>query len=70
LGRRNADARAQTPPSYLIKLTAEQRRVLQIPESFLGPLETPIKSEAFSAFLKNRYDLMKEGFVGSVRDNL
>lgn len=66
----NADARAQTPPNYLIKLTAEQRRVLQIPESFLGPLETPIKSDAFGAFLKDRYDLMKRDFIEHVQQNL
>jgi len=66
----NAEARAQTPPNYLIKLTVEQRRVLQIPESFLGPLATPIKSDAFSAFLKDRYDLMKIDLIDHVRENL
>jgi hypothetical protein len=66
----NAEARAQTPPNYLAKLTPAQRRVLQIPESFLGPLETPIKSEAFGAFLKDRYALMREDFIEQVRQSL
>jgi hypothetical protein len=66
----NDDAKAQTPPNYLNKLTAGERRVLQIPESFLGPLQTPIKSEHFDAFLKSRYDLIRADFVGSVRDSL
>lgn len=66
----NSDAKAQIPPNYLIKLTAAERRVLQIPESFLGPLETPIKSEAFSAFLKDRYDIIQKDFVDYIRSNL
>ena len=66
----NSDARAQTPPNYLGKLTADQRRVLQIPESFLGPLQTPIKSEAFSAFFKDRYNMMREDLVAYVSKNL
>src|SRR5262249_6767531 len=53
----NSDAKAHTPPNYLGKLSVDQRRVLQIPESFLGPLQTPIKSEAFSAFLKDRHHI-------------
>jgi hypothetical protein len=66
----NADARAQTPPNYLKKLTDTERRQLQIPESFLGPLETPIKSEAFSAFLRDRYELMRSDFIQHVRHNI
>ncbi len=66
----NADARAQTPPNYLVKLTLEQRRVLQIPESFLGPLQTPIKSDVFSTFLKNRYDIIRQDFIDYVRHHL
>jgi hypothetical protein len=66
----NADARAQTPPNYLTKLTQPQRRVLQIPESFLGPLATPIQSAAFTAFLKERYDFFKTDFIDYVRQNL
>jgi hypothetical protein len=66
----NSDARAQTPPSYLIELTAEESRQLQIPESFRGPLKTPIAAEEFSTFLKDRYDLMREDFIGSVRRGL
>jgi hypothetical protein len=66
----NSEARAQTPPNYLNKLTASERRVLQIPESFLGPLHTPIKSEDFTVFLKDRYDLIRADFIGSVRDSL
>lgn len=66
----NGEARAQTPPNYLIKIDAQQRRVLQIPESFLGPLGTPIKSDAFSAFMKDRYNLMKDDFINHVRQNL
>jgi hypothetical protein len=34
----NSEAKAQVPPNYLCLLTAHERRVLQIPESFLGPL--------------------------------
>jgi hypothetical protein len=66
----NTDAKAYPPPNYLCKLTAEERRVLQIPESFLGPLATPIKSDAFSAYLRNRYDLMKGDFIDHVRRSM
>jgi hypothetical protein len=66
----NDEARAQTPPNYLGKVTIEQRRILQIPESFLGPLQTAIKSDAFSRFLKERYDMVREDFVGYVRQHL
>ena len=66
----NASVKAQTPPSYLARLTPEDRRVLQIPESFMGPLATPIKSEKFTAFLKDRYDLMKIDFIDYVRQNI
>jgi hypothetical protein len=43
----NAEAKAQTPPNYLCKLTAEERRELQIPESFLGPLAIPITAPTY-----------------------
>ncbi len=66
----NLDARAQTPPSYLGKLTATERRQLQIPESFLGPLETPITGEVFSAFLKNRYEMTRQDFIDYIRQGL
>jgi hypothetical protein len=66
----NLEARAQTPPSYLSKLTAAERRQLQIPESFLGPLTTPIAAEAFTAFLRDRYELVKEDFIDFVRQGL
>jgi hypothetical protein len=66
----NVDARAQTPPNYLGKLTAAERRQLQIPESFLGPLTTPITGEAFSAFLKDRYEITKQDFIDYVRQGL
>jgi hypothetical protein len=66
----NAEAKAQTPPNYLRKLTAAERRELQIPDSFLGPLATPIKSDPFSAYLRNRYDLIKTDFVEHVRQSL
>jgi hypothetical protein len=66
----NLDARAQIPPSYLGKLTAAERRQLQIPESFLGPLKAPITGEAFSAFLKDRYELTRRDFVDHVRQSL
>lgn len=66
----NSDAKALTPPSYLAKLTAEERRTLQIPESFLGPLATPIKSSAFIAFLQDRYKLIKEDLIEHVRRNV
>lgn len=66
----NSDARAQTPPSYLGKLTAQERRQLQIPETFLGPLKTPITSEAFGAFLKDRYELIRTDFIDYVRQSL
>jgi hypothetical protein len=61
---------AQTPPNYLNKLTADERRILQIPDSFLGPLETPIKSGAFSDFLRDRYNLIKADLIEFVRHNL
>jgi hypothetical protein len=51
-------------------LTAEESRQLQIPESIRGPLKTPIAAEEFSTFLKDRYDLMREDFIGSVRRGL
>jgi hypothetical protein len=60
-------AKAQTPPNYLTKLTVEERRVLQVPDSFLGPLSTPIRSDAFSAYLKDRYDMVREDFIDYVR---
>jgi hypothetical protein len=63
----NAEAKAQTPPNYLGKLTAEERRWLQIPESFLGPLEIPIKADIFGAFLRDRYDLIRQDFIDHVR---
>jgi hypothetical protein len=66
----NTNARAQTPPNYLSILTVAERRELQIPESFLGPLETPIKSDAFSAFLRDRYNLMRDDFIEHVRQNI
>ena len=66
----NAEAKAQTPPNYLRELTAEERRQLQIPESFLGPLATPIKSEPFSAYLRNRYDLIRDDFIEYVRRSM
>jgi hypothetical protein len=66
----NLDARAQTPPNYLGGLTAAERRQLQIPESFLGPLATPITAEAFSAFLKDRYELIRQDFIDYVRQGL
>jgi hypothetical protein len=69
-GKANADARAQTPPNYLCKLTAEERRELQIPESFLGPLATPIKSDAFSSYLRGRYDLIRADFIDHVRRSI
>jgi hypothetical protein len=59
-----------TPPKYLNQLTSEQRRVLQIPESFLGPLETPIKKDSFTEFLRDRYDLIKLDFIEYVRASL
>jgi len=66
----NLEAKAQTPPNYLGKLSPEQRRVLEIPESFLGPLETPIKSEAFMGFLRDTYDLMRGDFIEEVHRKL
>jgi hypothetical protein len=63
----NNDAKAQTPPNYLCKLTGQERRVLQVPESFLGPLPTPIKSDTFSGLLKERYDLIRTDFIEFVR---
>jgi hypothetical protein len=66
----NLEARAQTPPSYLSKATPAQRRSLQIPDSFLASLQIPIKSEAFSAFLRDRYDIIRTDFIDFVRQNL
>ena len=66
----NAEAKAQTPPNYLCKLTAAERRELQVPESFLGPLATPIKSDAFSAYLRDRYDMIRADFIEHVRQSL
>jgi hypothetical protein len=63
----NVEAKAQTPPNYLCKLTAEERRQLQIPESFLGPLAIPITSDAFGSYLRDRYDLVRFDFVDHVR---
>lgn len=63
----NQEAKAQTPPNYLAKLSEQERRCLQIPDSFLGPLATPIQSEAFSKFLKDRYDLMRSDYIAYVR---
>lgn len=66
----NSQAKAQTPPNYLNKLTADERRQLEIPESFLGPLATPIKSDAFVAYMKERYELIRTDFIHHVRKNL
>jgi hypothetical protein len=66
----NTLAKAQTPPNYLLKLTPEERRVLQIPQSFLGPLSTPIKSDAFGAYLRDRYDMIKGDFIDYVRQSM
>ena len=66
----NIQAKAQIPPNYLCKLTARERRKLQIPESFLGPLSTPIKSDAFGTYLRNRYDVIRGDFVGHVRRSM
>jgi hypothetical protein len=63
----NTDAKAQIPPNYLCKLTAEERRWLQIPESFLGPLATPIKADAFSAYLHD-YDFIRQDFIDHIRN--
>jgi hypothetical protein len=62
--------RAQTPPNYLCRLTAEERRRLQVSESFLGPLGTPIKRDAFSAYLRDRYDMIRADFINHVRQSL
>jgi hypothetical protein len=66
----NSDAKAQTPPNYLGKLTHAERRQLQIPESFLGPLQTPIRSDDFIAFLKDRYSLIRQDFIDHVRQSV
>jgi hypothetical protein len=66
----NDIAKAQTPPNYLTKLTVEERRVLQIPDSFLGPLSIPIRSDAFSAYLKDRFDMIRDDFIDYVRHAL
>lgn len=66
----NIQAKAQIPPNYLCKLTAKERRKLQIPELFLGPLSTPIKSDAFGTYLRNRYDVIRGDFVGHVRRSM
>ena len=63
----NNQAKAQVPPNYLDQLTADERRLLQIPESFLGPLAAPIRADAFTAYLRDRYDLIKQDFVDHVR---
>lgn len=66
----NTEAKAQTPPNYLCKLTSAQRRELQIPESFLGPLAIPIKCEEFSAYLRDRYDLIRSDIISYVQRSL
>ncbi len=66
----NSLAKAQTPPNYLSKLTSEERRRLQIPESFLGPLATPIKAEAFGSYLRDRYELIRKDFIDYIRDSV
>lgn len=66
----NLDARAKTPPSYLAQLTKTERRILQIPESFIEPLTTPITLEVFSRLLNDRYDLLREDFIEHVKSGL
>jgi hypothetical protein len=66
----NNKAKALVPPNYLNELTADERRVLQVPDSFLGPLEAPIKSDAFAAYLRDRYDLIKADLVDHVRRSM
>lgn len=66
----NLDASAQTPPNYLNKLTQQERRTLQIPESFLGPLPTPIKFQQFADLLRERYEMIRQDFVDYVTQAL
>lgn len=66
----NDRAKAQTPPSYLSKLTKAERRILQIPESFITPLTIPITLEAFTLLLKQRYDMFRADFIDYVKANL
>lgn len=63
----NLDAKAKTPPSYLAGMTIQERRVLQLPESFIQPLPSPITQEAFSQLLKDRYDLLRTDFFDHVK---
>lgn len=69
-GTANSEAKAQTPPLYLGKLTPSQRRKLQIPESFMGPIPTPIPYDAIKAILKDRYELMRNDFLDHIDEAL
>lgn len=66
----NRDAKAKVPPVYLNQLSKPERRTLQIPEEFLGPLPTPIPFQDFNSYLNARYLLMKGDFIQCVKENL
>lgn len=66
----NREAKAKVPPVYLQQISQTERRVLQIPEEFLGPLPTPIPFDHFSAYLCARYELFKSDFLAAVAKGL
>lgn len=63
----NLEAKAKTPPVYLASMTATERRLLQLPESFTNNLTTPITQEVFSQLLKDRYELIRQDFLDYVK---
>ena len=59
----NAEARAQVPPKYLNSMTPASRRKLQIPESFMGPLSTPIQYDHLMEYMRDRYALIRSDML-------
>jgi hypothetical protein len=66
----NRKADTTAPPNYLKDLTKNDRILLQIPDSFLEPLEVPISPTVFSSLLNDRYEMVKADFLAFVQEGL
>lgn len=66
----NQSIRAQSPPTYLKDLSEVNRHLLQIPDSFVEPIVTPISLDDFKGHLSNRYELIRADFLDKVKTQL
>ena len=66
----NRTARAQVPPNYLGQIGVEDRRVLQIPDCFLGPLSTPISFHEISGYMEQRYNMVRNDMINEFRQSI